>query len=150
MESRWPSLLLAVQRVQKQFTVLVAFFEKSPNSDLNTVKNDRCRFNMYVLRSTDTMVKLDFLKSVKSTYDQFLNIFLTEGPLIHVLYLPMFDHLKLIMSRCIKPNSTKSVPVLLKSYPKKTEHQLKGNEQKIGVPEKEALKNLKNTDVILG
>ena len=58
---------------------------------------------MTLLTSSETMVQLCFLESVKPIFDKFLESFQAEGPLIHNLYPCMVLLLKQMMSQFLKP-----------------------------------------------
>ena len=93
------------------------------------------------------MVQLCFLESVKPVFDQFLHVFQVEGPLIHVLYPSMLLLLKKMMSRFLKQRAIqkKSVDELLKLDIKNVDIQLKDSELEIGVPARQALKDVRNS-----
>ena len=88
-----------------------------------------------------------FSKSVKSVFDQLPHVFQAEGPLIHVLYPSMLVLLKKMMSRILKQRAIqkKSVDELLKLDIKNVDIQLKDSELEIGVPARQALKDVRNS-----
>ena len=146
MQSRWLSLLPAIERVRKQYPALKEYFKKLPDSDKNITKNARYKRIMSMLTSSETMVQLCFLESVKPIFDTFLESFQAEGPLIHILHPCMVLLLKQMMSRFLKPKAIqkKSVAELLKLDVKKTDSQLKDNELEIGLPTRQALDDVTN------
>ena len=93
------------------------------------------------------MVQLCFLESVKPVFDQFLDVFQAEGPLIYVLYPSMLLLLKKMMSRFLTQRAIqkKYVEELLKLYIKNEDIQLKDSELEIGVPARQALKDVRNS-----
>ena len=57
---------------------------------------------MSFLTSPETMVQLYFLESLKPVFDQFLQLFQIEGPLIHILHQSVLQLLKQVMFRFLK------------------------------------------------
>ena len=93
------------------------------------------------------MVQLCFLESVKQIFDNFLESFQVEGPLIHNLYPCMVLLLKQMMSRFLKPKvlQKKTVAELLKLDMKHLDSQSKDSELEIGLPTRQALNDVKNS-----
>ena len=147
VESRWLSLLPAIERLGNQFPALLDYFKKLPDSDKNIAKNDRYKQIMTLLTTSETMVQLCSLESVKPVFDQFLHVFKAEGPLIHVLYPSMLLLLKKMMFRFLKQRviQKKSLDELLKLDIKNVEIKLKYNELEIGVPARQVLKDVRNS-----
>ena len=56
VQSRWLSLIPAIERVRKQFPALKKYFRKLPDSDKNIAKNARYKQIMTLLTSPETMV----------------------------------------------------------------------------------------------
>ena len=104
MESRWLSLLPAVERVKGHFPALLEYFKKLPETDKKIKTNERYKKIMTFLTSPETVVQMCFLESLKPVFDQFLKIFQAEGPLIHVLHQAMLHLLKQLMFRILKQN----------------------------------------------
>ena len=103
VQSRWLSLIPAIERVRKQFSALKEYFRKLPDSDKNIAKNARYKRIMTLLTSPETMVQLCCLESVKPIFDKFVESFQVEGPLIHNLYPCTVLLLKQMMSQFLKP-----------------------------------------------
>ena len=78
---------------------------------------------MGLLTAPETVVQLCFLQSVKPIFDRFLQMFQTEGPLIHILHQAMVDLLKQVMLRFLKQDvvKEKAVDELLKLDTKNVE-----------------------------
>ena len=98
VESRWLSLLPAVERVKSQLPALLEYFKKLPDTDKKIKSNERYKKIMVILTAQETIVQLCFLKSIKPVFNRFLQMFQTEGPLIHILHQAMLDLLKQVMS----------------------------------------------------
>ena len=145
VQSRWLSLIPAIERVRKQFSALKEYFRKLPDSDKNIAKNARYKQIMTLLTSPETMVQICFLKSVKPIFNKFLESFQVERPLIHNLYPCMVLLLKQMMSWFLKPKilQKETVAELLKLDMKHTDSQLKDSE--IGLPTRQALNDVKNS-----
>ena len=102
VESRLLSLFPAAERVKDQFPALLEYFKKLPEADKKIKGNERYRRIMSFLTSRETMVQLYFLESLKPVFDQFLQLFQTEEPLIHILHQSMLQLLKQVMFRFLK------------------------------------------------
>ena len=147
MESRWLSLLPAVGRVKSQLPALLEYFKKLPDTDEQINSNERYKKIMVILTAPETIVQFCFLKSIKPVFDRFLQMFQTEGPLIHVLHQAMLDLLKQVMSRFLKQSVVKgrSVNELLKVDSKNIDFQLKNDELDVGNETKKAVNDLKQS-----
>ena len=147
MESRWLSLLPAVERVKSQLPALLEFFKKLPDTDKKINSNERYKKIMVILTAPETIVQLCFLKSIKPVFNRFLQMFQTEGPLIHILHQAMLDLLKQVMSRFLKQSVVKgrSVNELLKVDSKNIDFQLKNDELDVGNETKKAVNDLKQS-----
>ena len=102
VELRWLSLLPAAEGVKDQFPVLLQYFKKLLEEDRKIKGNERYRRIMSFLTSPETMIQLYFLESLKPVFDQFLQLFQTEGPLIHILHQSVLQLLKQVMFRFLK------------------------------------------------
>ena len=93
------------------------------------------------------MVQLYILESVKPVFDQFIHGFQAEGPLIHILYPSMPLLLKKVMSRFLKERAIQknSADELLKLDIKNVDIQLQDSELEIGVPARQASKDVRNS-----
>ena len=102
--------------MKDQVPALLEYFKKLPEADKKIKRNERYRRIMSFLTSPETMVQLYFLESLKPVFDQFLQLFQTEGPLIHILHQSMLQLLKQVMFRFLKQNVVqgKTVSELLK------------------------------------
>ena len=102
---------------------------------------------MVILTAPETIVQLCFLKSIKPVVDRFLQMFQTEGPLIHILHQAMLDLLKQVMSRFLKQSVVKErlVNELLKVDSKNMDFQLKDDELDVGNETKKAINDLKES-----
>ena len=95
--SRWLSLLPAAERVKDQFPALLEYFKKLLEADRKIKENERYRRIMSFLTSPETVVQPYVLESLKPGFDQFQQLFQTEGPLIHILHQSMLQLLKQVM-----------------------------------------------------
>ena len=147
VESRWLSLLPAVERVKSQLPALLEYFKKLPDTDKKINSNERYKKIMVILTAPEMIVQLCFLKSMKPVFNRFLQMFQTEGPLIHVLHQAMLDLLKQVMSRLLKQSVVKgrSVNELLKVDSKNIDFQLKNDELDVGNETKKAVNYLKQS-----
>ena len=104
---------------------------------------------MTLLTSPETMVQLCFLESVKPIFDKFLESFQVEGPLIHNIYPCIVLLLKQMMSQFLKPKviQKKTVVELLKLDIKHSDSQMKDSELEIGLPTRQALNDVKNSEM---
>ena len=148
VQSWWPSLIPAIERVRKQFPALKEYFRKLPDLDKNIAKNARYKRIMTLIKSPETMVQPCFLESVKPIFDKFLESFQIEGPLIHYLYPCMVLLLKQMMSQFLKPKviQKKTVVELLKLDMKHSDSQM-DSEFEIGLPTRQALNDVKNSEM---
>ena len=144
VESRLLSLLPAAERVKDQFPALLEY-KKLPEADKKIKGNERYRRIMSFLTS-ETMVQLYFLESLKTVFDQFLQLFQTEGPLIHILHQSMLQLLKQVMFRFLKQSVVqgKTVSEMLKVDLKNVHHQLKDENLEIGVGTRKTINELKH------
>ena len=147
VESRWLSLLPAVERVKSQLPALLEYFKKLPDTDKKIKSNARYKKIMVILTAPETIVQLCFLKSIKPVFDRFLQMFQTEGPLIHILHQAILDLLKQVMSRFLKQSVVKErlVNELLKVDSKNMDFQLKDDELDVGNETKKAINDLKQS-----
>lgn len=147
VESRWLSLLPAIEKVKSQMPALQEYFKKLPDADKKVKSNERYKRIMTILTSPETTVQLCFLKSIKPVFDRFLQMFQTEGPLIHVLHEAMLCLLKQVMSRFLKQCVIQDKPVseLLKVDVKNVVVQLKDSEIDIGDETQKAINDLKHS-----
>ena len=95
-------MLPAVERVKGQFPALLEYFKKLSDTVKKIKSNERCKKKMGLLTAPETIVELCFLQSLKPIFDKFLQMFQTEGPLIHVLHQAVVDLLKQVMLRFLK------------------------------------------------
>ena len=70
VESGWPSLLPAVERVKGQFQALLEYFKKLPETDKKIKINERYKKIMTFFKSPETVVRMCFLESSKPVFDQ--------------------------------------------------------------------------------
>ena len=147
VESRWLSLLPAVERVKGQFPALLEYVKKLPDTDKKIKSNERYKKIMGLLTAPETIVQLCFLQSVKPVFERFWQMFQTEGPLIHVLHQAMVDLLKQVMLRFLKQDvvKEKAVDELLKLDTKNVELQLKDEDLDIGKETRKAISDLKQS-----
>ena len=75
VESRWLSLLPAVERVKEQFPALLEYFSKLPEVDKKIKANDKYKRIISILTSAEIIVQLYFLQDVKPAFDRFLEVF---------------------------------------------------------------------------
>ena len=145
VESRWLSLLPAVEK--SQLPALLEYFKKLPDTDKKINSNERYKKIMVILTAPEMIVQLCFLKSIKPVFNRFLQMFQTEGPLIHVLHQAMLDLLKQVMLRFLKQSVVKgrSVNELLKVDSKNIDFQLKNGELDVGNETKKAVNDLKQS-----
>ena len=146
MESRWQSLLPAVERVKEQFPALLEYFNKLPEVDKKIKANDEYKRIMSILTSAEIIFQLYFLlQDVKPAFDRFLEVFQTEGPLIHVLHLSVLLLLKQLMQRLLKVECIgKTVTELLCLDAKQVDLQLADEKLEIGDAAKKCIKEVKN------
>ena len=132
---------------ESQLPALLEYFKKLPDTDKKINSNERYKKIMVILTAPEMIVQLCFLKSIKPVFDRFLQMFQTEGPLIHVLHQAMLDLLKQVMSGFLKQSVVKgrSVNELLKVDSKNIDFQLKNDELDVGNEMKKALNDLKQS-----
>ena len=147
VESRWLSLLPAVEKVKSQLPALLEYFKKLPDTDKKIKSNERYKKIMAILTSPETTVQLCFLQCIKPVFDRFLQMFQTAGPLIHVLHEAMLNLLKQVMSRFLKQCivQEKTMNELLKVDSKNVDFQLKDDELDIGDETKNGINDLKQS-----
>ena len=138
---------MRVERVKSQLPALLECFKKLPDTDKKINSNERYKKIMVILTAPEMIVQLCFLKSIKPVFDRFLQMFQTEGPLIHVLHQAMLDLLKQVMSRFLRQSVVKgrSVNELLKVDSKNIDFQLKNDELDVGNEIKKAVNDFKQS-----
>lgn len=107
VESRWLSLVPAVQRILNQFDAIVKYFKDFlPKTDTNSTKSDRFKRLYKIINENQEELKAEmyFLESVKEIFDTYLVALQKEEPLIHILYPTLAELLKALMSRFLKPD----------------------------------------------
>ena len=147
VDSRWLSLLPAVERIhgqmsalKKYFTVFIPKHEKRSQQ----LKKFKDIHESLTKNEGIILVEMAFLESVKPLFDGFLTAFLVEGPLIHMLCPSLVNMLRQIMYRFIKPELVqgKNGTELAQTDVKKADNQLPDERLNIGVKAKDYLKNL--------
>ena len=105
-DSRWLSLLPAVERIHKQLPALKKYFlEFIPAKEKRSTNIQKFKSIHETLKKEGMiLVEMRFLESVKPLFDVFLTAFQTEGPMIHVLFPSLIDMLQRLMSCLSKRN----------------------------------------------
>ena len=89
-----------------------------------------------------TRVQLAFTIDVSVPFVNFLTVFQSEGPLVHIIYKTMKDLLKMVMKRFLKAEVIDGLSGKeLQNFVKKKENQL-GDKLGIGAKTERLLKNL--------
>ena len=105
VQSRWLSLVPALQRVISMKAALVKLFvDELPKNDKNITKNDKYWTIRNALESKEVEIQMEFLISIKPIFDEFLTKFQKEEPMIHLLYPNCEKLLKLTIGRLMKNN----------------------------------------------
>ena len=103
VQSRWLSLVPALQRVISMKAALVKLFvDELPKNDKNITKNDKYWTIRNALESKEVEIQMEFLISIKPIFDEFLTKFQKEEPMIHLLYPNCEKLLKLTIGRLMK------------------------------------------------
>ena len=103
VQSRWLSLVPALQRVISMKAALVKLFvDELPKNDKNITKNDKYWTIQNALESKEVEIQMEFLISIKPIFDEFLTKFQKEEPMIHLLYPNCEKLLKLTIGRLMK------------------------------------------------
>jgi hypothetical protein len=106
VECRWLSLLPALDRVLEQFHSLQEYFTNYlPAKQPQACKNERYMRIQNFLKQQTSEAKIAFLISISATFTGCLNLFQTEGPLIHMLYDQLEQLYKKVLSRYLKEES---------------------------------------------
>ncbi|PAA75497.1 hypothetical protein BOX15_Mlig029859g2 [Macrostomum lignano] len=84
VETRWVQLLPVVNRLIEQYDSLEEFFVKNPS--LIEQKTKKTKEIAEHLKSTHTLLNLQFLAAVLPHLDQFEKAFQTEEPCVHLLH----------------------------------------------------------------
>ena len=103
VQSRWLSLVPALQRVISMKAALVKLFvDELPKNDKNITKNDKYWTIRNALESKEVEIQMEFLISIKPIFDEFLTKFQKGEPMIHLLYPNCEKLLKLTIGRLMK------------------------------------------------
>lgn len=109
VQTRWLSLLPALERVVKTWEPLVKYFLTTlpkTAADARTLKmvesNPKYIRICRMLKSPTTLIQINFLLSLSALYDKFLKLFQREDPLVHILHSEMMDLLRSFMLRFLK------------------------------------------------
>ena len=107
--SRWLTLLPAMERVLKNWSVSVDYFtEQLPNSiksksqKKNLETNEKYRRICKNLTDRKVMVQVAFLMSVTPLFEKFLTIFQCKGPIVHVILDECSSLLRTVIGRFMK------------------------------------------------
>lgn len=106
VQTRWLSLLPALERVVKNWEPLVKYFlTKLPETATATrtlkmvESNPKYILICRMMKSPTTLIQINFLLSLSALYDRFLKLFQREDPLVHILHSEMMDLLRSFMLR---------------------------------------------------
>lgn len=97
--SRWLTLQPAVQRILAQWDAFTKYFKELVNEDSSAKNNESYKAIMRLLVEPRTLVQLRFVADIASVFTSFLQLFQTEGPLIHRLFSAMGDLIRTLMLR---------------------------------------------------
>ena len=140
VQSRWLTLLPAVDRVISQMSGLREYFLKTLALK-STEKSDRYKRICRLLNDDTTEVQLLFLQCVKELFDSFLRAFQVEGPMVHCLYSSLVDLVKSLLKRFVKADRVagKAGKDLVDFDVSKAENHLSDIELEIGTPTRQRL-----------
>jgi len=103
--SRWLSLGKVIDRILEQWEPLQKYFldlaKKEPSS---APKSSAFKRICTRIQQKQTLIELHFLKSVMPIFHSFLELFQTEGPLVHCLYDEISRLIITMMGRYVKPS----------------------------------------------
>ena len=123
VDSRWLTLLPAVQRIHKQLPLLKKYSKEFlPKNDKRIQTNIRFKWIHKILHEElqDLEVELCFLEDVKPVFDKYLTVLQTEGPLIHVLYPSLLQLMKTFLGRFMKqdqiPNTGSRLACVIRQW----------------------------------
>ena len=109
VESRWLSLLPALERIVKNWEPLVQYFlttlpKTAAASRTLRMLESNIRYNRIcrMLKSPTTLIQINFLLSLSTLYDRFLRLFQREDPLVHILHSEMMNLQRSFMLRFLK------------------------------------------------
>ncbi|KAJ8033350.1 hypothetical protein HOLleu_23560 [Holothuria leucospilota] len=140
VQSRWLTLLPAVDRVISQMSGLREYFLKTL-ALRSTEKSDRYKHICRLLNDDTTEVQLLFLQCVKELFDSFLRAFQVESPMVHCLYSSLVDLVKSLLKRFVKAElvAGKAGKDLADIDVDKAENLLSDNELEVGATTRQKL-----------
>lgn len=101
--SRWLTLGPVVDRLIEQWEPLQKYFTELANKDPKNAPTSSAFKRLCTrLQNKQTLVELNFLKSVMPLYHSFLELFQIEAPMVHVLYEELCRLVYLMMGRYVK------------------------------------------------
>lgn len=80
---------------------VLQYFKHLPDSDKGVEKNAKYKEIVLLLNNPRTYVQLVFISDVASVFNNFLQMFQREGPLIHTLYFALNDLVRTLMLRFV-------------------------------------------------
>ena len=137
MEERWDQ--------SKQY--FMEFLTSKKDFKKTTYQNPRYqRIVAFFRKEKLTLVQLAFTIDVSVPFVNFLTVFQSEGPLVHIIYKTMKDLLKMVMKRFLKAEVIDGLSGKeLQNFVKKKENQL-GDKLGIGAKTERLLKNLSSSN----
>jgi hypothetical protein len=149
--SRWLSLGTVCKRLVKQYPALLTYFlktfPKSPNSKA-ACQGDRYKRIKTALEDKATASYLHFVSFPASSLSEFVKLFQTNEPLVHVLYDKLNELVRNVMLKFMKVDSARTAEgaqlVALKCN--ESEHWLSLKEVNIGTATRFALAKIENAN----
>ena len=143
-EVRWLSIGPALERIVRQWPGIKAYVSNLEKNSRTVPKSINFKLIKKALQRPDTKVKLLFLLSVIPLFEEFLQDFQAEVPMIHLLYSRMTILVTKIMRRFIKAESVNNAtPDDLKTFDFGIENQLSDKDIVLGEARME-LSNMKS------
>ena len=145
VDSRWLTLLPAVQRIHKQLPLLKKYFKEFlPKNDKRIQKNVSFkRIHEILSEELQLEVELCFLEDVKPVFDKYLTVLQTEGPLIHVQYPSLLELMKTFLGRFMRQDQIPSPGSLVACNDTSVKNQLGDKDLVLGMSTRRSLAEMK-------
>jgi hypothetical protein len=149
-KNRWLSITHALRRVLEIYGSLEKYFlEWLPTNKKEVLRSDRYKLIAKHLHNRLTLAKIQFLLAASQSFHNFLVLFQTEGPLIHILYIELKKLLLALLNQFVEPHLLleKSATEIIKINLSRAENLLHLKKISIGIASSVALKESNSSSV---
>lgn len=146
--TRWLTLADVIARILEQWSPLCSFFLDLAKKENTAPKSTAFKRICTKLQTKSTLPELLFLQTVIPPFQEFLRLFQTQSPLIHVLYSEMQNLALKLLSRFMQPRifEGKEGPELTTIDLSLRENQLDDHDLVIGEKTKAEIRKLEHGD----